>query len=232
MIRGNKIGIVSLLLSLAVVGFGIDVTLAAAARSQGAATESAAAKSVDLAQSASAANGREQEEKGLSQKAEEIGRFLGFPITNSMMVSWIVALTLIVFTQVATRNMKPVPAGAQNLLEWLVEALYKFIEGIIGSHLTKRTFWFFATIFIFILSANWIGLIPGVGTIGWGHETAHGFKIDQPLFRGANADVNMTLAMALVFFALWIYFRLLCGGLPGSRFDPFSAGVVDVPSVR
>jgi len=208
MIRGNKIGIVSLLLSLAVVGFGIDVTLAAAARSQGAATESATAKSVDLAQSASAANGREQEEKGLSQKAEEIGRFLGFPITNSMMVSWIVALTLIVFTQVATRNMKPVPAGAQNLLEWLVEALYKFIEGIIGSHLTKRTFWFFATIFIFILSANWIGLIPGVGTIGWGHETAHGFKIDQPLFRGANADVNMTLAMALVFFALWIYWSL------------------------
>ena len=157
--RPSKIGIASLLLSLAVLGFAIDVTPAVAARSRSAATESAADRSVDPARSASAANSLEQEEKGLSQKAEEIGRFLGFPITNSMMVSWIVALTLIVFAQVATRNMKPVPDGAQNLLEWLVEALYKFIEGIIGSHLTKRTFWFFATIFIFILAANWIGLV-------------------------------------------------------------------------
>ena len=149
-----------------------------------------------------------EEEHGLSQKAEEIGRVGNFPITNSMVVSWLVALTLIVFVQLATRNMKSVPSGAQNLLEWLVEALYKFIEEIIGPTLTKQTFWFFATIFIFILSANWMGLIPGVGTIGWGHQTAHGFKIDHPLFRGANADVNMTLAMALVFFALWIYWSL------------------------
>ncbi|HWS98310.1 MAG TPA: F0F1 ATP synthase subunit A, partial [Candidatus Methylomirabilis sp.] len=151
MTRPSKIRIVSLLLSLAVLGFGIDVTPGVAARSQGAARESAADRSVDPAQSASAANRLEEEERGVSQKAEEIGRFLGFPITNSMMASWIVALMLIVFAQVATRNMKPVPDGAQNLLEWLVEALYKFIEGIIGSHLTKRTFWFFATIFIFIL---------------------------------------------------------------------------------
>jgi len=159
-------------------------------------------------QSTSATASAAEEEHGLSQKAEEIGRVGNFPITNSMVVSWLVALTLILFVQLATRNMKSVPSGAQNLLEWLVEALYKFIEDIIGPTLTKQTFWFFATIFIFILSANWIGLIPGVGTIGWGRQTAHGFKIDHPLFRGANADVNMTLAMALVFFALWIYWSL------------------------
>ena len=146
----------------------------------------------------------EQEEHGLSQKAVEITRPFGFPITNSMIVSWIVALGLIVLAQVATRNMKQVPEGVQNFLEWLVEGLYKFLEGIIGAHLAKKTFWFFATIFIFILAANWIGLIPGVGSIGWGHQTSHGFKIDEPLLRGANADVNMTFAMALVFFALWI----------------------------
>lgn len=167
------------------------------------------------APSASATSSPTEEEHGLSQKAEEIGRVGRFPITNSMVVSWIVALTLIVFIQFATRNMKPVPDGAQNLLEWLVEGLYKFIEGIIGPHLTKRTFWFFATIFIFILAANWVGLIPGVGTIGWGHETAHGFKIDQPLFRGANADVNMTLAMALVFFGLWLFWSFSEVGLWG-----------------
>jgi F-type H+-transporting ATPase subunit a len=145
---------------------------------------------------------------GLPQKAVEIARPLGFPITNSMVVTWIVAAGLIIFTRVATRNMKNVPGGAQNLLEWLVAGLYGFLESIIGPHLVKRTFWFFATIFIFILSANWAGLIPGVGTIGWGHHTPRGFVVSQPLFRGANADLNLTLAMALVFFVCWIVWAL------------------------
>ena len=149
-----------------------------------------------------------REEHGLSQKPDEVARIARFAITNSMIVSWIVALGLIIFAQVATRSMKRVPDGAQNFLEWLVEGLYKFLEGIIGGHLAKKTFWFFATIFIFILAANWMGLIPGVGSIGWGHQTAHGFKIDRPLLRGANADVNMTFAMALVFFACWIMWAL------------------------
>jgi len=150
----------------------------------------------------------EPEEHGLPQYAVEIARPFGFPITNSMIVSWIVALGLIIFARVATRDMKSVPGGAQNLFEWLVAALYDFLERIIGPHLVKRTFWFLATIFIFILSTNWFGLIPGVGTIGWGHQTAHGFVVDQPLFRGANADLNLTLAMALVFFACWILWSL------------------------
>jgi F-type H+-transporting ATPase subunit a len=150
----------------------------------------------------------EPEEHGLPQKAVEIARPLGFPITNSMVVSWIVAAGLIIFARVATRDMKHVPGGAQNLLEWLVEGLYGFLGSIIGPRLVKRTFWFFATVFIFILAANWVGLIPGVGTIGWGHQTPQGFVVDQPFFRGANADLNLTLAMALVFFALWIIWAL------------------------
>ena len=156
----------------------------------------------------SASMGKEEEEHGLSQKPVEIVRVFGFPITNSMILSWIVALGLIIFVQVATRKMKQIPDGAQNFLEWLVGGLYGFLEGLLGRHLVDRTFWFFATIFIFILSANWVGLIPGVGTVGRGHMTPHGFKIDQPLFRGANADVNLTLAMALVFFGCWIYWAL------------------------
>lgn len=157
----------------------------------------------------------EQAEHGLSTKAVEIARPFNFPITNSMVVSWIVALGLIVFAQVATRSMRQVPRGAQNLLEWLVEGLYNFIVGIIGPHLAQRTFWFFATIFLFILSANWVGLIPGVGSIGWGRQTAHGFLIDQPLFRGVNADVNMTLAMSVVFFACWIVWAFREVGVRG-----------------
>ena len=148
------------------------------------------------------------QEHALSQKAVEIARPLGFPITNSMVVTWIVALLLIVFAQTATRQMRHVPDGAQNLLEWLVEGLYTFLEGIIGPHLVKQTFWFFGSIFIFILASNWIGLIPGVGSVGWGHQTAEGFLIEEPLLRGANADVNMTLAMALVFFGSWIVWGL------------------------
>jgi F-type H+-transporting ATPase subunit a len=146
----------------------------------------------------------EPKEHGLAQEATEIGRVFGLPITNSMVVTWITALALIVFARVATRNMKSVPEGAQNLCEWLVEGLYTFLEGIIGRHLVERTFWFFASIFLFILAANWVGLIPGGGTVGWGHQTAQGFRIDRPLFRGTNADLNLTLAMALVFFACWI----------------------------
>ena len=147
-------------------------------------------------------------EHGLSQKAVEIAAPFGFPITNSMIVTWIVALVLIVFARYATRQMKQVPDGSQNFIEWLIESLYSFLEGLLGAHLVRRTFWFFATIFIFILATNWVGLIPGVGTMGWGHHTAEGFVIEQPFFRGANADVNLTLAMALVFFASWIVWGL------------------------
>jgi len=150
-----------------------------------------------------------KEEHGLPQAAVPVLNKLGWlPITNSMIVSWIVAVGLIVFAQAATRRMQRIPAGAQNFWEWLVESLRNFLEGIIGRHLVQRTFWFFATIFIFILASNWVGLIPGVGTIGWGELGAHGFKIEEPLFRGANADLNLTLAMALVFMACWLVWSL------------------------
>jgi F-type H+-transporting ATPase subunit a len=151
---------------------------------------------------------KEPEEHGLTQDAVDIANFVGIPITNSMVVTWITAAILLIFTTVATKDMKLVPGGIQNFCEWLVESLHAFLEGIIGRHLVDRTFWFFASIFIFVLAANWVSLIPGVGTIGWGHSTDQGFRVDQPLFRGANADLNLTLAMALVFFACWIVWAL------------------------
>ena len=166
--------------------------------------------------------GPESETHGLSSKAVEIARPFNFPITNSMIVSWVVAIGLIVCAQVGTRNMQQIPSGIQNFVEWLVEGLYQFLGGIIGPHLASRTFWFFATIFIFILSANWMGLIPGVGAIGWGHSTDHGFRVEEPLLRGANADVNMTLAMALVFFACWIMWSLQEVGVKGFAKELFA----------
>ena len=159
---------------------------------------------------------------GLPESAVEIGRPFGFPVTNSMVVTWIAALALIVFARAATRKMTEVPGPAQNLMEWLIESLYGFLESIIGPHLVKRTFWFFATVFIFILAANWISLFPGVGTIGWGQRTDHGFSIEQPLFRGANADLNLTLAMSLVFFALWIVWAVKEVGVKGIAHELFA----------
>jgi F-type H+-transporting ATPase subunit a len=111
--------------------------------------------------------------------------------------------------------MKLVPVGAQNFWEWLVEGLSGFLEGIIGHDLVKRTFWFFASIFIFILFTNWIGLIPGVGTMGWGVQTEHGFQLTTPWFRGGNADLNMTLAMSMIFFVLWTIWALQSNGPVG-----------------
>src|SRR5437870_10056106 len=99
----------------------------------------------------------------------------------------------------------------------MVESLYNFLESVIGSELVKKTFWFFATIFIFILFLNWFGLIPGVGTIGWGHydPVTNNFHVDRPLLRGANADLNLTFAMAAVFFVLWIIWAIQANGVGG-----------------
>jgi F-type H+-transporting ATPase subunit a len=168
-------------------------------------------------ESALKTEGAESKEEGLTSNAVElwapelplIGRF---PITNSMIVTWAIALGLIVFAQVATRKMQQVPSGAQNFWEWLVESLYHFLEGVIGHDLVRKTFWFFATVFIFILFSNWLGLIPGFGTIGFGTQGAHGFHVSEPWFRGANADLNMTLAMALTFFACWFIWALQTNG--------------------
>src|SRR5262249_15673955 len=73
---------------------------------------------------AHAAEGAGHGEEGLTAQAAELWRPFGFPITNSMLVTWVVALGLILFAQVATRRMKEVPDGAQNFWEWMVESLY------------------------------------------------------------------------------------------------------------
>ena len=63
-------------------------------------------------------------EEGLSASASEVFKIGAFPVTNSMLVTWIVALGVIVGAQLATRKMKLVPEGAQNFWEFLVESLY------------------------------------------------------------------------------------------------------------
>jgi len=145
--------------------------------------------------------------------------------TNSTVVTWIVAIGLIVFAQMATRNIQMVPGGLQNFAEWLVESLYEFFEGILGKDLVKRSFWFFCTIFLFILATNWFGLVPGVGTWGHGHyDPAGHFHLEKAVLRGGNADLNMTLAMSLVFFFLWTVWSFQSLGFVGFFKHIFAGG--------
>ncbi|MFP6903235.1 MAG: F0F1 ATP synthase subunit A [Verrucomicrobiia bacterium] len=151
--------------------------------------------------------------EGLSANAPVIFELGPLQITNSMFVTMIVALGIIIVAQLATRKVQLIPSGLQNFVEYLVEELYGFFESIVGPQMVKQTFWFFGTIFIFILFSNWFGLIPGMGTMGWGMDE-HG-HFAQPLMRGVNADLNMTLAMAALFMVLWLYWSLKAIGAGG-----------------
>ena len=141
-------------------------------------------------------------------------------INNSMIVTWIVAALVIFGVQRAMRKRKEVPTGGQNFVEFLVEGLHNFLSQIMGRDLARQTFWFFASLFLFILATNWAGLLPGVGTIGWSPEETPGSRvfthhIETPLFRGSNADLNMTSAMAVTFFFWWIVWALKANGPVG-----------------
>ncbi|MCW1883940.1 F0F1 ATP synthase subunit A [Luteolibacter flavescens] len=153
--------------------------------------------------------------------AETIFHLGPLPITNSMVMTWIVAGVIIFFAQAATKKMALVPAGLQNFAEAIVEGLYNFLEGILGAHLVKRTFWFFGGLFFLILFTNWAGLIPGVGTVGLAQDKPGDSFI--PFLRGANADLNQTAAMAMTFAVLWFYWAFSengAGGFFGHIFSP------------
>lgn len=122
-----------------------------------------------------------------------------FAITNSLLVSWLAMAILIVFAYFATRKMKTVPSGIQNFAEIIIEALYNLVESVTGNDKqTKKFIPVVATIFLFVLLANWLGLIPGVGSIGIWEEGHNGEKILVPLFRSTSADLNFTLALAII----------------------------------
>ena len=175
-------------------------------------------------QAHTAAEAEHSEGHHLPLKPDILFSIGSFQVTNSMLVTWIVAAGILIGARAATRRIQAVPSGSQNFWEWMVESLHNFLESMIGRDLVKKTFWFFATIFIFILFVNWFGLIPGVGTIGWGHYAPNGaFNLDRPLLRGGNADLNMTSAMAMIFFFLWIVWAIQANGVGGFLAHIFGA---------
>jgi F-type H+-transporting ATPase subunit a len=105
----------------------------------------------------------------ISIAAEKLWILWGFPITNSLLTTWIVMIVLAVFAISSTRKMSMVPGTMQNIAEMIIGGLYDFFASIAGPKV-KQFFTLVATFFLFILVSNWLGLLPGVGTIGFFHE--------------------------------------------------------------
>lgn len=135
----------------------------------------------------------------ISIAAETVTHFLGLPISNSLIASLLTTVILVTISYFATRNMKEIPKGIQNVIEFAVESLYNMIQDVTRNK--KNTYAFFpvvATIFLFVLVANWTGLLPGFATIGFHEEAEGGHEVLVSFLRSANSDLNTTLAIAIV----------------------------------
>ena len=137
----------------------------------------------------------------------------GLPwFTNSTLVALVVLVLVLTAFRKATKNMQLVPSGFQNLFEALIELLYDNVEQIVGPKVAKQCFHLILTIFVYVLVANWFGLLPGVGTIGGMNSDGY---VVEPLIRPATADLNMTLGIALSFMILWIILTVKEAGIIG-----------------
>ncbi|MBU0637022.1 MAG: FoF1 ATP synthase subunit a [Patescibacteria group bacterium] len=128
--------------------------------------------------------------------AEPIFYIKEFPITNSLLNSWLVIFIIVIFGLFFKSRIKTIPRGLQNGIEIIVESLLSLFDSITGSkEKTLKIFPIVFSFFVFILLNNWLGLLPGVGSIT--HVVLeHGEKVFVPLFRGGTADLNTTLALA------------------------------------
>lgn len=129
--------------------------------------------------------------------AEPIFHIGSFTVTNSLLNSWLAVFLLIILAISIGRTMKRIPKGIQNIAEIVLEAALKLTDGVTNDRKKSlKIFPIVFSVFLFVLVNNWLGLIPGVGSIGF-IETHGAAKVFVPLFRGATADLNTTLALAL-----------------------------------
>jgi F-type H+-transporting ATPase subunit a len=134
----------------------------------------------------------------ISLAAEPIFHFGTLPITNTMLVSWLIVALLIVVSLVVSKRLRAVPRGAQNIVESTFEFALKTMDSVTGSRMLTRSFFpVVMTIFIFVLFSNLVEIVPGLGTIGL-REVHEGREIIVPFIRSSSADLNVTLAIALV----------------------------------
>jgi F-type H+-transporting ATPase subunit a len=137
----------------------------------------------------------------ISIRAETLFTIGSFPVTNTLTLAILALAVLTVVAFFVWLLRSRVPHRLQGAVELLLEEILKFMEAVLGSrHLAERHLPLIATIFLFILTSNWLGLLPGVGTIGLteraaGHGGGQGFTA---LFRAPASDLNFTLALALI----------------------------------
>ena len=130
-----------------------------------------------------------------------------------MVTSWVVSIFIVIFIKLLVGKTALVPTKGQLVIESAVNLLRGITEPIVGRKVYYPSFWLLSGLFIFILIQNLSALLPGVGTIGYGYEEGGHFVVKKPLVRPANADLNMTLALALVANLCWIYFIVKYAGL-------------------
>jgi len=164
-------------------------------------------------------------EEVLPKDAVELFSVGGFDINNSMVAAGIASLVIIVVVQIALRKPQLVPSGLQNFVEWVVEVMSNFLEEITGRETMERGFWFFGSLFVFIFAENFLALLPGIGSVGWGHGEGWHFEVTKPFLRGANADDNLTAAYAAIFFVMWFYWCIRQIGVKGVLSDIFGSKV-------
>jgi len=147
----------------------------------------------------------------------------GLPITNTIIAGWITVVFLVVISWVVTRRMKLVPGRLQAAFEFLLGWIFDLCGSIAGEENGRKFFPVICTIFVFVLFNAWLSLIPGFGSIMFGHHE---------LLRGANTDINTPLAIAFISFVFVLYFGLKTIGMGFVRqyinFGPFFRSVGQV----
>lgn len=136
----------------------------------------------------------------VSLAAEPVAHIGSFPITNTLIMSLVSIGVLAAVAVKVSKKVRDVPKGLQNVVESMIDGALNLMDGVTGSRQESlRFFPFVFTFFIFILTSNWLGLLPGIGPITV-KATEHGRDIMVPLFRSTNADLNVTVALALISF--------------------------------
>ncbi len=125
----------------------------------------------------------------ISMGAEKLFYLGPFPITNTILTTWIVMALLVTLALVVRKRLSLIPGALQSVAEIVIETVYNLVKGVTGEKVGRVIFPLIMTLFIFILTANWLALMPGFGTITYHHV---------PIFRPPNSDLNTTLAMALI----------------------------------
>jgi F-type H+-transporting ATPase subunit a len=164
--------------------------------------------------------------EAMSPKPVDLFSIFGFPISNSMIAEAIAVIVVVTVIQIAMRKPQLVPSGLQNFVEWLVELIANFVENLAGHKTMRLGFWYFGGLLVFVLFENILALMPGFGTIGYGHGTnIWNFVVTKPFLRGANANVNVTAAYSAIFFVMFFYWIYRGEGFGGSFYHVFGSKV-------